>query len=64
MKNLAKTFKLKYEYIVDYFVTFEHDEELDGPALDYVTGEVWDWDEIEYLNSELLEDSIRVIEAI
>jgi hypothetical protein len=59
---LAKTFKLKYQYVVDYFVAFEHDEEEDGPAVNYVTGEVWEWDEIETLNYELLEDSIQVVE--
>lgn len=59
---MAKTFKLKYQYIVDYLVIFEHDEEEDGPVANYVTREFWEWDEIETLNTELLEDSIQVVE--
>ena len=60
--KLAKLFKLKYQYIADYTVEFELDEEFGESPVEYVTGEGWEWDEIVYLNSELLEDSIQVVE--
>jgi hypothetical protein len=61
---VARVYRLKYKFIVDYTAEFEWDEDenLGGPE-NFIQKELWDWDEITISNSELDEDSIEVMEV-